>query len=123
AVEEPRLEVHHAVGVLEVARQARVGAFQDPRALAEVAFLERGVLRSLRFLPERLALELEELGWAALADHLPVALDLLGPVLRLRYAGHGERQREKQNPHATAASVLFDSPWLSSQLTSILSPF
>src|SRR5207237_10052555 len=74
-----------------------------------------------------LALELEELRRAALGDHLAVALDFLGGVLRPRRAGrstaHGERRRRCNGSHATAASVLLVSPWLSSQLTSILSPF
>src|SRR5438034_5559660 len=127
AVEEPGLQVHHPVGVLEVARQPRIRALQHARAAPEVAFLERGVLRALRFFPERLALELEELGRAAFGDHLAVALDFLGAVLRLGHArrstAHGERRAECNASHATAASVLLLSPWLSSQLTSILSPF
>src|SRR3954468_24060874 len=123
AVQEPRLEVHDAVGVLEVARQVGIGAFQHARALTQVAALERHVLRPLRLLPECLALDLEELRRAALGDHLPVALDLACSVLRRHRRGARQRQQgERCQSHATAASVLFDSPWLSSQLTSILSP-
>src|SRR5437763_5929806 len=81
AVEEPRLEVRDAVGILEVAGQGGVRALQDAGAAAEVALLERNVLRPLRFLPERLAVELEELRGAALRDHLAIALDLFGRVL------------------------------------------
>src|SRR5437016_2673678 len=77
--------------------------------------------------PGRPALELEELRRAALGDHLAVALDLLGAVLCLGGAGrstaHGKRRPQCDESHAIAASVLLVSPWLSSQLTSILSPF
>src|SRR5205809_936162 len=121
-MQEPRLEIHDPVGVLEIARQARIRALEHARAAAKVAFLERHVLRSLRLFPERLAFELEELGGTALGDHLAVALDLLRRVLGESGARQRERGNEGKRSHATAVSVLFDSPWLSSQLTSILSP-
>src|SRR3954462_3555611 len=122
AVEKPRLEVHDRVGILEVTRQVGVGAFQHARAFTEITVLQGHVLRPLGLFPERLALQLEELGGAALGDHLPIALDLAGAVLCLRQRRARRRGGEGREPHATAASVLFDSPWLSSQLTSILSP-
>src|SRR5207237_5048406 len=53
---------------------------------------------------------------------LAVALDLACAVLCLRRRRARRQSGEGREPHATAASVLFDSPWLSSQLTSILSP-
>src|SRR5262249_6055615 len=124
AVEEPRLQVQHLVGVLEVARQVRVRALHHPGAEAEVAFLERDVARPLRLPPQLLALQLEQLHRAAFGDHALVALDLLLRVLRSRRR-EGERCRGEKSEaphHATAVSVLLLSPWLSTQLTSILSP-
>src|SRR5205085_10050816 len=88
AVQKPRLEVHDAVGILEVARQRGVRALEDAGATAEVTFLERDVLRPLRLLPECFAFQLEELRRTAFRDHLAVALDLFRGVL-----GRGARGR------------------------------
>src|SRR4029077_648088 len=120
----PIFEVHDALGVLEVARQRGLGALEGAVSEAEVAFLERGLLRALRLLPQRLALELEQLRRAALAHHLPVALDFLLDVLRRRRRAEykGKQDARKSPVHATAVSILFESPLLSSHATSTLSP-
>src|SRR6185436_7024813 len=104
---------------------ARVGAFQHAGAKPEVAHFERDMLRSLLFLPQRLALELEQLDRARIRDHALVLLDFFLGVLRRR-AGAGARECRRRDPpreaHASEVSVLFRSPLLSSQLISSLSP-
>jgi hypothetical protein len=40
AVEQTRFEVHHPVGILEVARQPRVGALHHPRTEAQITFFQ-----------------------------------------------------------------------------------
>src|SRR5262249_49505456 len=108
----------------EVARHCGVGALEDAGPEAEVASLERDLPRSLRLLPQRLALELEQLRRAALAHHLPVALDFLLDVLRRRRRAECKADEDPREgaAHAPAVSILFDSPLLSSHATSIWSP-
>src|SRR5439155_19748303 len=92
---------------------------------AEVALLQRDLVRALRFLPRLLALQLEQLHGAALGDHLLVALDLLFCVLcedRSTERSTDCCAKPKKLSHATAVSVWLVSPWLSIQLTSIRSP-
>ena len=48
AADEPRLEVHHAVGVGEIPRQLRVRALDDAGPQAQVARCERDLLRAAR---------------------------------------------------------------------------
>src|SRR5688572_9371425 len=127
AVKEARFEIHYPVGILEIARKPCVRAFEHAGAQTQVAGFERRLLRSLRLLPQLLAAELEELDRAAVGDHLLVLLDLLFGVLtsgvlpetRCRQNRDGE---DKCVPQATTPSMRLDSPLLSSQLTSILSP-
>ena len=91
AVHEARLEVHHAVGVGEVARQLRVGALHHARPEPEVALLERDVLRARGLLPQALAARFPQLGGVAVLQRLAVLLDFLLGVLP-------EDQRRREAP-------------------------
>ena len=48
AGDDARFEILHAVGIGEVTRQLREGALHHARAQAQIALLERGVLRAAR---------------------------------------------------------------------------
>src|SRR3954471_9193728 len=129
AMDEARLQVHDAIGIGEVAGQVGVRALQHARAEAEVAFLKRRLARTVGLFPKLLASHFEELHRTALGDHPLVALDFLLGVLRACCAageGGGRCNGEccEYPPHqAIAVSVRLDSPTLSTQLTSTLSPF
>jgi len=75
AGEHTRLRVLHLVGVLEVARQLRIGAVDDAGAEAEIAFLQRDVLRARGFLPELFAARFEQFGRVAVLQGFPVFFD------------------------------------------------
>src|SRR5256885_9692075 len=136
ARDQARLEVLHAVCVCKVARQAHIGAFYKPRPEAEVAALERGVLRPAPALPQLFAARLVELRRIAVLQELPIALDFLqGVLLSRRETRQHRRQHSGQNavdahrfpppltqpPTMVASSVLL-SPLLSAQLIATLSP-
>src|SRR5437867_4617674 len=124
AVEQPRLQVLHALRVGEPAWQLDEGAGDDARPLAEIAALQRGVLRAARRLPQRLALGLEQLGRVAVGEHRAVLRDAVsGVVLRVQRAGREQRcDAGRDVLHATTASSVRLSPRLSCQLMLVLSP-
>src|SRR5262245_15297429 len=55
APEQPLLEIHHLIGIGEIARQMGIGAVELASALAEITGLERGILGAARLLRERFA--------------------------------------------------------------------
>ncbi len=108
APEDARLDVHHAVGVGEIARQLGERAVHLARSLAEIALLERHVLRAARRGPQRLAaIGIEKAGIAprVLAQHLPVFLDRLFGFGILRANG----RRNARTPQARPARSILES--------------
>ena len=71
------LEVLHAIGVGEIARQLRVRALDDAGSQAEVAAFERDVLRAARLLPQHLAARFPQLGRIAVLQRRAVFRDLV----------------------------------------------
>ena len=79
APQQPLLEIHHAIGICEVARQPRKGAFELAGAKADIAARERDAFAAALFLPERFAAIDREIAGVRhrVGDHRPVAFDLL----------------------------------------------
>ena len=103
APEDAGFDIHHPVGVGEIARQLGEGAVHLSRSLAEIALRERDVLRSARRRPERLAaVGVQQSGIAPgiFLEHLPVLLDRLFrfAVLGDRRVGRSQAMRP-QRPH------------------------
>src|SRR4029453_18636276 len=65
APDDPRFEVHHAIGVGEITRQLRVSALDDAGAKSQIARLERCALRPALLFPQLLAAGLPEFGGVA----------------------------------------------------------
>ena len=92
-------------GVGEIARQFRERAVDHARPLAEIALLQRDLVRTGRRLPQRLAaVGIEQAGIAprVFLEHLAIFLDrLFGVVLR------GGRHRDKKRTARAATMVVF----------------
>ena len=79
APEKPLLEIHHTVGIGEVAGKLRIGAVKNAGTFAEIARFERDVLLTSRQFPQRFApidVEKRRVGHRVV-DHFPVTLDLV----------------------------------------------
>jgi hypothetical protein len=102
APDEARLQVHHAIRVGEVARQLRVSALDDARPEAQVALLERRILRPALLLPKVRAARFPKLGRIAVLQRSPVLCDLIDRVaLSKRGGGHHHAQRQYGQSSAT----------------------
>jgi hypothetical protein len=101
APEQTLLQIHHPVGVGEVAWQLPIGTLELTRPLAQVALLQRHVLAAARRRPECLAaidVQITRIGHG-IADHGAIALDLALARIVARRLGDSRKRRQKQGQH------------------------
>ena len=105
APQQARLEVHHPIGIPEVARQLGERALHLAGPLAEVASLQRSGLRPPLLRPQRLpavGIEQPRVRPRIVLQHLPVALQLpFGRVLRPDVS-HRYEQRQHAGKYSEA---------------------
>ena len=112
APHQASLQVHHLAGVGEIARQFGERSIDHAGALAEIAFLERDLVRAGGCLPKPLAaIGVEQSGIAprVFLEHLAVFLDgLFGFILGARGRHRdGQRATRRQNEE-----ILFQDQFL-----------